>query len=173
MLDTTPAQQPVVREAINGKLPDAIVSGTSTVLLQGDYGVTQLLDWYDNLRPALYGAAEWEGGLAGTDMDDRLNRLTVKVTDEQYQQAVQDAAGAAGVPLSEPNIIIGERDVPTKSLTDKFRPVVAGVQIKSDTSPCTLGFNAVRNGIDGFVMAAHCSEEFSVRDAGYPYRPGV
>ena len=70
MLDFDLAQAKAVRAAIEAEFPDEKILGIR--LVQGKYSVTQLLDWYDDLRPAL---APVYDGLAGTDMDDGLNRL--------------------------------------------------------------------------------------------------
>jgi hypothetical protein len=45
------------------------------------------------------------------------------------------------------------------TLRDKIRPVPGGVQIRFSNFLCTLGYNATRGGIPGFVTASHCTDQ--------------
>jgi hypothetical protein len=44
------------------------------------------------------------------------------------------------------------------TLRESVRPVPGGVQIHFSNFLCTLGFNAVRAGVSGFVTNSHCTE---------------
>jgi hypothetical protein len=57
------------------------------------------------------------------------------------------------------------------TLRDKVRPVVAGVQIRFSNFLCTLGFNAIRAGVAGFVTASHCSDKQGSVDGTNYYQP--
>ena len=162
MLETTPAQKDIVRDAIGAEFPLALTESSAINVIQGTYSVTQLLAWYYDLQMALNTAGLFgNGGLAFTDMDDKLNRLTIKITDARFQGAVEAAAQAAGVPLEAVNIIIGRPPQQLKKITDKFRPLVGGIHIENpDEEDCTLGFNAKRFAVEGMVTASHCTSDF-------------
>ncbi len=120
-----------VRAAIDAEFDNSTAEATAIELIPADYSVTQLLDWYDDLRLAISRAGLVEnGGLAGTDLDDRLNRLTIQVTHERFRQSVLDAATTAQVPHEAVNITIGARDELLKNVRDKFRPIAGGIKIQ-------------------------------------------
>src|SRR5204863_7743993 len=48
------------------------------------------------------------------------------------------------------------------SLNDKHVPLVGGLEIGTSFSTCSLGFNARRAGVAGFVTASHCSNKDDV-----------
>lgn len=48
------------------------------------------------------------------------------------------------------------------NLQDLHRPLVGGLQISSTKFICTLGFSTKRNGVEGFVTNAHCTDIYGV-----------
>lgn len=65
--------------------------------------------------------------------------------------------------------------VPVATLRDNVRPLQGGLQIefanKGRLFICTLGFNAERNGVQGFVVASHCTAKRSVVEGTTHYQP--
>jgi streptogrisin C len=57
------------------------------------------------------------------------------------------------------------------TLRDKVRPVVGGLQIRFSNYFCSLGFNATRAGVAGYVTAAHCSTTQGGVDGTQYYQP--
>jgi len=62
-----------------------------------------------------------------------------------------------GIPAAAVDVDIVQPIRKVVTLRGAVRPVVAGVQINFPGFLCTLGFNATRQGIAGFVTASHCT----------------
>lgn len=131
-------------------------------IIKGDYDVVELAKWKKSLSPALDGQE-----IVFVDLDERRNRVTVGVVGDASRQRFEALAKSLGVPFEA---LIIEETQPIRfhaSLRDKLRPVPAGAQIEIDTGVfaykiCTLGFNVVRNGRDGFVTNSHCTKNRGV-----------
>ena len=131
-------------------------------IIKGDYDVVELAKWKKSFSPALDGQE-----IVFVDLDERRNRVTIGVVGDPSRQRFEALAKSLGVPFEA---LIIEETQPIRfhaSLRDKRRPVPAGVQIEIDTGVfayklCTLGFNVVRNGRDGFVTNSHCTKNRGV-----------
>lgn len=121
-------------------------------VLQGDYDYVQLKHWGDRML-ALFDIP----GVILTDIDETKNRLTVGVDDLGIADQVAQALARLGIPSLAVNIVKTEPIVPLTTLQDRVRPILAGLQINFPGFLCTLGFNAVRQGVNGFVTASHCT----------------
>ena len=131
-------------------------------IIKGDYDAIELAKWKKSVAPALDGQE-----IVFVDLDERRNRVTIGVVGDPSRQRFEALAKSLGVPFEA---LIIEETQPIRfhaSLRDKRRPVPAGVQIEIDTGIfaykiCTLGFNVVRNGRDGFVTNSHCTRNSGV-----------
>lgn len=131
-------------------------------IIRGDYDVVELAKWKKSLSPALDGQE-----IVFVDLDERRNRVTVGVVGDPSRSRFEALAKSLGVPFEA---LIIEETQPIRfhaSLRDKSRPVRGGVQIEIDTGVfafkiCTLGFNVVRNGRDGFITNSHCTKNRGV-----------
>ena len=121
-------------------------------VLQGDYDYVQLKHWSDRML-ALFDIP----GVILTDIDETRNRLTVGVEDMGMADQISQALARLGIPSLAVNIIQAEPIVPVATLQDRVRPVAAGLQINFPGFLCSLGVNAVRSGVQGFVTASHCT----------------
>jgi hypothetical protein len=125
------------------------------VFEQGDYDFRDLQAWKDQVRPEL--AVE---GAVFLDIDERRNRLVFGVEREaidRFTEELQRFLRDTRVPPAAVIVEAAEPIQPLELLTDKIRPVPAGVQISSSGGACTLGTNAVRAGVKGFITASHCT----------------
>jgi hypothetical protein len=126
-------------------------------VLPGHFGFSDLKGWHDRLTPDVLGMP----GVVMTDIDDRSNRLTVGVESLESKGDVEDKLFALGVPLEAVNIVETPPVVQELTLQDRRRPILGGQQISFkrglSTLICTLGFNAVRAGVAGFVINSHCT----------------
>jgi hypothetical protein len=122
-------------------------------LLPGRYTFRQLKEWHDQLFPHVF---EIEG-VALTDIDEARNRLRIGVEDEAAAEAVIQTLGSLGVPREAILVEEVEPILPMATLRDQVRPLIGGLQINFPGYLCTLGFNAVRSGVAGFVTASHCT----------------
>lgn len=110
-------------------------------------------------------------GVVFTDAEETRGRLVVGVTNRGLQTAIRRRLAALGIPQDSVDIVETPAIVPLTTLRDHTRPVMAGAQIRYSGYLCTLGFNAVRNGVAGYVTAAHCSDRQGEVDGTLYYQP--
>jgi hypothetical protein len=126
-------------------------------VVRGRYDFARLNAWHDRISADVLAIP----GVVLTDIDDRKNRLTVGVESEEARALVAPRLAAFGIPSGAVSI---EKEAPVRfatSLRTRHRPLVGGLQI-SFTHPefsslCTLGFNAIRQSVQGFVTNSHCT----------------
>ncbi len=123
-------------------------------LVPARYSFLQLKQWHDLLSPQIF---ELEGVVL-TDIDEVRNRLRVGVESAERVPEVLEALQQLGIPREVVLLEEVEPIFPMAALRDQVRPLVGGLQINFPGFLCTLGFNAVRSGIAGFVTASHCTE---------------
>jgi hypothetical protein len=126
-------------------------------VLKARYGFAQLDAWKKRLTAGILGRA----GVILTDVDDARNRLTVGVLDKRARLLIEARIAALGIPREAVRIEEMPPAMLRSSLNDFHRPLVGGLQLgfTSQFGPsfCTLGFNAVRNGVKGYVTNSHCT----------------
>ncbi len=110
-------------------------------------------------------------GVVYTDADEATGRLKVAVENRGLAKQVEARARAAGVPAELVDVVESAPIVPMTTLRDTVRPLEGGLQINFTTYLCTLGFNAVRDSTEGFVVNSHCtSKQGGVESTKY-YQP--
>ena len=110
-------------------------------------------------------------GVVFTDADEARGRVVVGVLDRRVEGLVRATAARLGVVAQSVEIVQSEPIFQVATLRDSTRPVVAGVQIRFSAYVCSLGFNAVRNGVWGFVTASHCSNQQGTADGTQYHQP--
>lgn len=110
-------------------------------------------------------------GVVFTDADEARGRVVVGVLDSDMQGLVRAAAARLGVSAQDIEIVETEPIFQVATLRDPVRPVEAGYQIRFSQYVCSLGFNAIRNGVTGFVTASHCSTNQGSVDGTDYYQP--
>jgi hypothetical protein len=78
---------------------------------------------------------------------------------------------ALGISSQSVDVIETEPIMQVATLREKVRPVVGGLQIRFSQYLCSLGFNAIRAGVSGYVTAAHCSNRQGEVDGTNYYQP--
>jgi hypothetical protein len=96
-------------------------------------------------------------GVVFADADEARNRVRIGVEDAAAAARVRAVLARLGVPASAVNVDVTQPIRQLVTLRDAVRPVVAGVQINFPGFLCSLGFNASRSGVRGFVTASHCT----------------
>jgi hypothetical protein len=96
-------------------------------------------------------------GVVFADADEARNRVRIGVEHAAAAARVRGVLARLGIPASAVNIDVTQPIRQLATLRDAVRPVVAGVQINFPGFLCSLGFNASRSGIRGFVTASHCT----------------
>lgn len=116
-------------------------------------------------------------GVVFTDADETRGRLVVGVLNRGLEQSVRTRLSALGIPSQSVDVVVSEPIVPVSALTlrDRIRPssggVYGGSQIRFSNYLCSVGFSAVRNGVQGFVTASHCSTRQGAVDSTQYYQP--
>ena len=110
-------------------------------------------------------------GVVYTDADETRGRFVVGVVDRDVEPLVHARARALGVPFQLVDVVETQPIVQVTTLQNQVRPVVGGLQIRFSQYLCSLSFNAVRNGVSGFVTASHCSDIQGAADGTQYYQP--
>jgi len=121
-------------------------------VLQGEYPFSELKKWHDRMVDVLA-----IRGVVFTDIDESKNRLTVGVHDPGTIGVVRQELDRLGVPQAAAKVEQTEPITFATTLQDRVRPLLGGLQINFSTYACTLGFNAIRAGLGGFVTNSHCT----------------
>lgn len=158
-LDTTGTTHVYLQDL--SREPEVQDLGDRVVAEQGDYDFRDLFAWKDELRPQLS-----EKGAVFLDIDERRNRLVLGVERdalETFTTGLEKFLQETRVPPEAVVVEAAEPFVPYEELTGGFRPVPAGVQIQNQNQgTCTVGVNATRLGVRGFVTNSHCTVTRSV-----------
>jgi hypothetical protein len=110
-------------------------------------------------------------GVVFTDADETRGRVVVGVLDSDIQGLVRASAARLGVSAQDIEIVETEPIFQVATLREYLRPVPAGAQVRFSSYVCSLGFNAVRDGVSGFVTASHCSTQQGKVDGTQYYQP--
>ncbi|TDI87126.1 MAG: DUF11 domain-containing protein [Chloroflexi bacterium] len=113
-------------------------------------------------------------GVVFTDADETRNLLVVGVVNKGLAKAVEQRLKQLGIPLSSVEIVETKPIVFVTTLQDNGPPE-GGLQIAFVDGGlaylCTLGFNAVRAGVKGFVVNSHCTTDQFKVDGTNHYQP--
>lgn len=138
---------------------------------QAQFSFARLQEWRLAARAGVLGQV----GAVFLDVDETRNRIRIGVDRSQAPAAsakVLAALSAAGVPREAVVIEPADPIHFVATLRDQIRPVPGGVQIRYSNFVCTLGYNASRGGVAGFVTASHCTErQGGVRNPTLYYQP--
>jgi len=96
-------------------------------------------------------------GAVFSDADEAGNRVHFGVASAAAASRVRAVLARLGIPAEAAAVDIVKPIRQMATLRGAVRPVVAGVQINFPGFLCTLGFNATRSGVAGFVTASHCT----------------
>jgi len=168
LLVPVPAQRVVAENAFTAVFGRERIPSGGVRVLQGQYDFRQLKTWHDGM-----GSLFDIPGVIFTDIDERTNRLAVGVESEDDFGAVEQELTRLGIPVAAVNLKITEPIVQMVTLRDKIRPLQAGTQIAFSGYLCTLGFNAIRAGVDGFVVNSHCTDKQGGVESTLHYQPLV
>ncbi len=129
-------------------------AGAPIHVLEAQFGFLDLYAWRLEMRSGVLGLP----GVVSLDIDERSNRLRVGVEDMKVAGDVEAALAQLRVPKDAVIIEAVEPVTPLVTLQDNVRPVKGGLQIQRQGNyTCTLGFNAVKAGVNGFVTNSHCT----------------
>jgi hypothetical protein len=110
-------------------------------------------------------------GVVFTDADETTGRLVVGVLDRGIQGLIRARLPMLGIAPESVDVVETQAIYQVATLRDRVRPVVAGLQIRFSNFLCSLGFNATRGDVSGFVTASHCSDNQGSVDGTLYYQP--
>jgi hypothetical protein len=100
-----------------------------------------------------------------TGIDETEGKLHLGLTDAKHIPDVSEILLRRGIPSDMVTMEVIERPVAAGTLNQRYRPLVGGLEIRSPSLACTLGFNFLKweTGIDPanspkyFITAGHCN----------------
>lgn len=131
------------------------------------FDFAELQEWRLNARSTVLG----RDAAIFVDVDETRNRVRIGIDRSAGPKAVAGLVRtleAEGVPSDAIMIEPADPIFPVATLQDRIRPVPGGMQIRFSNFLCTLGFNAFRGGVSGFVTNSHCTDRQG-RDSGTEY----
>jgi hypothetical protein len=147
-----------------------------------EYDFKTLFDWK---TAALELLVQKEVPVVFIDADERRNRIVVGIDTQGDRGMLAKAEGLlarsrglarAGVPR-EAIILESAEPLYQTALRDRQRPVSGGFQVTVDigtsSGACSLGTNAKRDGVVGFLTAAHCALRVSPVNGRGVFQPTI
>jgi hypothetical protein len=151
---TDPGQRLSAQRALTGIAREHGFDSSALRVRKGEFTWQQLEAWFE---PASRGALA-ERGVVYADLDEASNRVTIGVESAEAGGRARSLLRRLGVP--DRAVLIREtRPVElAATLQDRVRPVGGGLQINFGNFLCTLGFNAIRGGVDSYITNSHCTD---------------
>ena len=122
-------------------------------VLPARFAWTDLERWHAQASPEALAVP----GAVFADADEAGNRVHIGVEDAAAASRVRSVLARLGIPAAAAAVEVVAPIRQVATLRGSVRPVVAGVQINFPGFLCSLGFNATRQGVAGFVTASHCT----------------
>jgi hypothetical protein len=157
-----PSRRAEAEQALAGFLADREFAASDLRVVEGAFEYAQLDAWYRLARPGAFRVA---GAILG-DVDEARNRIRFGVANAAAASAVRDVVSGLGIP--DAAVIVEER-APFRTvatLRDDIAPLQGGLQLNFLNAGgvvgvsllCTLGFNAIIDGVSSFITNSHCSQ---------------
>ncbi|HKT58420.1 MAG TPA: hypothetical protein VJQ46_00115 [Gemmatimonadales bacterium] len=140
----------------------------SPMIQRVKYSFAELKAWADQLSAALTDLSGWQ-----LDVDERTNRLWVGASTKALRDSIRRVVLGSSIPLGAVTFEIAAMPEPRLTLVDRAPSMQGGFQtINENGATCSLGFNAISNGQQIFVIASHCSRFPASLDSRPLYQPG-
>lgn len=128
------------------------LSGRGVEIREAQYDFLALHGWHQQMSPEVLTIP----GVVSTDNNEMKNRLQIGITGSPgVREEVEKVLSILGVPLEA--VVFSEEKPIEPYLRSRRRPLRGGLQINFGNFLCTLGFIAVRNGVNGYVTNSHCT----------------
>ena len=150
---TQPAQRAAAERALAPWFREQNQAAAGLKVLPGRFAWADLERW--NAQASVEALAI--PGAVFADADEAANRVRIGVENATAATRVRAVLARLGIPAAATTVDIVKPFRQVATLRGAVRPVVAGVQINFPGFLCSLGFNATRSGVAGFVTASHCT----------------
>jgi hypothetical protein len=154
-------QRGPANEALTSLLDDVLarevgggerLSSRGMEIREAEFNFLELHRWQQQMTPEVLAIP----GVVSTDTAEDKNLLRIGITGEPgTAEAVEEALSKLGIPRKA--VMISEEKPIVQYLRNRRRPLRGGLQINFGNFLCTLGFIAVRNGVNGYVTNSHCT----------------
>lgn len=160
-------QRAIAERALSAFAKSHGVAASQIRVKQGRFEHARLDHWHNRISPEVLAMP----GVVFTDLDEASNSLRIGVEKSVPAAAVRGIAARLGIP--EDAVIIEETEPFhfAATLRDRVRPVQGGLQINFSGYLCTLGFNAVRSGVNSFITNSHCTNTQGGTEGTQYYQP--
>jgi len=157
---TDESARPLAEQALAGFLASFGWNTADLRVRQASYNYLQLDAWYREAWPRVLALA----GAVSTDLDEGRNRLRFAGVNASVLGNIAATLTGLAVPAAATVLQVRGPVRMETALRDKVRPPDGGFQIQFFPLPaspvtlvCTLGFNAVKDGVNSFITNSHCS----------------
>ena len=147
-------------QALAGFLASFGWTAANLKVRQAAYDYLQLDGWYRQAWRQVLSVS----GAVSTDLDEGSNRLRFTGVNPSVLANIAGTVAGLGIPAAATVLQVRGPVRQVATLRDKVRPPHGGFQIQFFPLPasplvlvCTLGFNAVKNGVNSFITNSHCS----------------
>jgi hypothetical protein len=161
----TPAMAQAVLAELRIAFGDQHLRQRSVQVLPATFGFSELKRWHDHMAMDVL----QHSGVTFIGIDHANNRLVIGVEDSNVGSSVEHVLASLGLPRAAVHLMETGPLEHKHDLSAFHRPVVGSLGIATPRGSCSLGFNAIRAGVLGFVTAAHCSSP----DGAAPGREGT
>jgi len=130
----------------------ASLSRSGMEIIEGQYSFVDLHRWQEQISSEVLDIP----GVVFTDNNEKENRLQIGITGAPgVMEEVEKHLSILGIPREA--VVFSETKPMNLHLRSRRRPLRGGLQINFGGFLCTLGFIAVRNGVNGYVTNSHCT----------------
>ena len=157
---TDPSRRAEAEQALAGFLESFGWTAADLRVRQAAYDYLQLDAWYSRAWPQVLALS----GAVSSDLDEGRNRLRFTGVDAAALANIASTLSGLGVPSAATVLQVRGPVRRVATLRDKARPPHGGLQIQFFPAPasplvlvCTIGFNAVKSGVQSFITNSHCS----------------
>ena len=150
--------QQEVKKAIEDVLKAGLTQRRELRLVPGQFSMLQLYEWYSQIP----GLVSTDANVVLTDLDEDANRIEIGVDSLDATETFEASLASANIPRKA--VVFQVRARPqfaSHSLRDRATggSMEGRYQIRgTGLGNCTLGFNVVRSGEDGFITPSHCTQ---------------
>lgn len=137
-----------------GVSEEAGTKGSNDIIIRAaKFDAKQLAEWHTKIIDVLS-----IKGAVYTDFDEVKNKIIVGAVKGASVDEMKKLIADKRVPLEAVDFVGTEPFALNHSLTSAVNPRNGGLEIRRNNgASCTLGFNARRAGVNGFVTNSHCT----------------
>ena len=153
-----------IESALDNRGQELKTVGLEPKIVSVKYSFAELSKIYEQINAVIWK----QSSVTSLDLDEMHNRVVVGTEKDGVKSALA-ALAKLQLPGDAYRVEADPAPREMQTLRTRYRPLMSGLQINFDSSACTLGFNAVRRGVAGFVTNSHCTSD-QTRVTGTSYR---